>query len=144
MVAAAILGAARLKPRVAPGRVAAYVVVFTAVLAVGHTPLLTAYHRLPAANSSSPLHQAKAHALSLVPAGVPVSATDQLGGYLSNRRYISIFPSLGKAKWAIVDRNDPDYWIAGNSPAAVRRLRASLDWRVVYASHGLMVFRKRS
>ena len=79
-----------------------------------------------------------------MPAGVPVSATDQFGGYLSNRRFISIFPSLGKAEWAIVDRNDPDYWIAGNSSAAVRRLRTSPDWRVVYASHGLTVLRKRT
>lgn len=143
VIAAAILGAARLKPRVAPARVAAYVVVFTAVLAVGHTPLTTAYHQLPAARGSNPLRQAKAHALSLVPAGVPVSATNQLGGYLSNRRYVSIFPSLGRAEWAIVDRNDPDYGIAGNSTAALQRLETSPNWRVIYAAHGLTVFQKR-
>jgi hypothetical protein len=123
--------------------VAAYVVVFTAVLAAGHTPLTTAYQQLPAARGSNPLREAKAHALSLVPAGVPVSATNRLGGYLSNRRYISIFPSLGKAEWAVVDRNDPDYGIAGNSTAGLQRLQASPDWSVVYASHGLTVFRKR-
>jgi uncharacterized membrane protein len=143
VIAAAVLGAARLKTRVAPARVAAYMVVFTAVLAAGHTPLTTAYQQLPAARGSNPLREAKAHALSLVPAGVPVSATNRLGGYLSNRRYISIFPSLGKAEWAVVDRNDPDYGIAGNSTAGLQRLQASPDWSVVYASHGLTVFRKR-
>ena len=74
----------------------------------------------------------------------PVSYSNQLGGYLSNRRYISIFPKLGNAQWAVVDRNDPDYGIAGASIPALRRLQASPDWRVVYASHGVTVLRKRT
>ena len=143
VVAAAVFGAARIKGRVAPSRLAAYVVVLTAVFAGTHTPLKTAFHQLPAARGSNPLREAKAHALSLVPAGVPVSATNQFGGYLSNRRFISIFPSLGEAEWAIVDRNDPDYGIAGNSSAALQRLQTSPAWRVVYASHGLTVLQKR-
>ncbi len=143
VVAAAVLGAARLKLKAAPARLAAYVVVFAAALAVSHTPLTTAFHNLPAADSSSPLHEAKAHALSLVPAGVPVSATNQFGGYLSNRRFISIFPNIGKAEWTIVDRNDPDNEIAGNPAAVLLRLKASPDWRVVYASHGVTVLQKR-
>ncbi len=125
VVAAAVFGAARIKGRVAPSRLAAYVVVLTAAFAGTHTPLTTAYHQLPAARGSNPLREAKARALSLVPAGVPVSATNQFGGYLSNRRFISIFPRLGKAEWVIVDRNDPDYGIAGNSSAALQRLQTS-------------------
>jgi hypothetical protein len=78
-----------------------------------------------------------------VPAGAPVAATNEFGGYLSARRYISIFPQLGNAEWAVVDRNDPDYNIAGNSAAALHRLEASPDWRVVYASRGLTVLQKR-
>ncbi|HEY2310925.1 MAG TPA: DUF2079 domain-containing protein [Gaiellaceae bacterium] len=143
VIAAAVFGAARIKGRVSPSRLAVYVVVLTAAFAGTHTPLTTAYHALPAARGSNPLREAKAHALSLVPAGVPVAATNQLGGYLSARRYISIFPSLGKAHWAIVDRNDPDYGIEGNSSAALLRLQASPDWRVVYAAHGLTVLQKR-
>jgi uncharacterized membrane protein len=142
VIAAAVFGAARFR-RVAPARLALYVVVLTAAFAGAHTPLTTAYHQLPAARGSNPLREAKAHALSLVPAGAPVAATNQFGGYLSARRYISIFPQLGKAEWAVVDRNDPDYNIAGNSAAALHRLEASPNWRVVYASRGLTVLQKR-
>ena len=144
VIAAAVFGAARIKGRVSPVRLATYALVLGAAFAGAHTPLTTAYDAIPAARGANPLREAKAHALSLVPPGVPVSATNRFGGYLSDRRFISIFPNLGKAEWAIVDSNDPDYGIAGNSWAALRRLKASPDWRVVYASHGLTVLQKRT
>ena len=43
------------------------------------------------------------------PAGVPVSASNQLGGHLSERRYVYTFPLCGSARWIIVDINDPTY-----------------------------------
>jgi uncharacterized membrane protein len=143
VVVAAVLGAARLQTRVTPARLATYIVVLTAAFAGAHTPLTAAFHDLPAARSSSPLHEAKAHALSLVPAGVSVSATNQLGGYLSNRRFISIFPSLGKARWVVADSNDPDYEIEGPAAAVLQRLKASPEWHVVYAAQGVVVLERR-
>jgi uncharacterized membrane protein len=142
VVAAAVLGAARARP--APTRLAAYAVLLTGVFAVGHTPLRAAADDLPAARSSSTLHEAKAHALSLIPAGVPVSATNQFGGYLSNRRFIYVFPLLGRARWAIVDRNDPSYSPLHSDLLMLARLKASPDWRVVYTAHGVSVLERRA
>jgi uncharacterized membrane protein len=141
VVAAAVLGAARARP--APSRLAAYAVLLTGLFAVGHTPLRAAVRDLPAARGSSPLHRAKTHALSLIPAGVPVSATNQLGGYLSARRFIYVFPHLGRADWAIVDRNDPSYSPMHADLSKLAQLKKSSGWRVVYASHDVVVLRKR-
>ena len=57
----------------------------------------------------SPLVSAKAHAVSLIPNGVPVSASNQLGGHLSERRYIYTFPYVRRARWIVVDLNDWSY-----------------------------------
>ena len=46
---------------------------------------------------------AKAHAVSLIPDGVPVAASNQLGGHLSERRYIYTFPFVRRARWIVVD-----------------------------------------
>jgi hypothetical protein len=139
VIAAAVLGAARVRT-VHRTRLAAYAVAVTAFLAVGHTPLRNALHDLPAARSSSPLHEAKAHALSLVPAGVPVSATNEFGGYLSDRSVLYTFPYIGEARWAIVDSGDPAY--SSFDYRAIGRMRAVHGWQVVYASHGVEVLRK--
>jgi uncharacterized membrane protein len=142
VVAAAVLGAARGRSRAAPSRLAAYTVALTAAFAVAHTPLRSAFHELSAARSSSPLHEAKAHALSLVPAGVPVSATNQFGGYLSNRRFIYDFPHVGTARWAIVDVNDPSYSNKLAERQILARMEASPAWHVAYASRGVFVLER--
>ena len=121
-------------------RLAAYAVAVTAFLAVGHTPLRQALHELPAARSSNPLHEAKSHALSLVPAGVPVSTTNEFGGYLSDRSLLYTFPHIGRARWAIVDSGDPAY--SSYDYRVIGRLRAKHGWRVVYAAQGVEVLRK--
>jgi uncharacterized membrane protein len=139
IVVAAVLGASRVRA-VHRTRLAAYALAVTAFLAVGHTPLRVAFQDLPAARSSSPLHEAKAHALSLVPGGVPVSATNEFGGYLSDRSLLYTFPHIGRARWAIVDSGDPAY--SSYDYRVIGRLRAKHGWRVVYASHGVEVLRK--
>jgi uncharacterized membrane protein len=141
VVAAAVLGAARVRSRAAPSRLAAYAVVGTALLAVVHTPLSMVRQELPDARSSSPLRQAKAHALSLVPAGVPVSATNEFGGYLSARRLIAYFPHLGEAQWTIVYGHDPAW--TGYDHRRLLRMEASGAWRVLYSAHDVVVLRKR-
>jgi uncharacterized membrane protein len=139
VVVAAVVGAGRIRA-VHPARLAAYAVAVTAFLAVGHTPLRQALHELPAARSSNPLHEAKAHALSLVPAGVAVSATNEFGGYLSDRSLLYTLPHIGRARWAIVDSGDPAY--SSYDYRVIGRLRAKHGWRVVYAAHGVEVLRK--
>ncbi len=139
VIVAAIFGASRVRA-LRPTRLAAYAVAVTAFLAVGHTPLRIALDDLPAARNSAPLHEAKAHALSLVPAGVPVSATNEFGGYLSSRSLIYTFPHLGRAGWAIVDSGDPAY--TSYDYRVIGRMPAEHGWRVVYASDGVEVLRK--
>lgn len=139
VVVAGVLGAARVRA-VHRTRLAVYAVAITAFLAVGHTPLRAALHDVPASRSSNPLHEVKAHALSLVPGGVPVSATNEFGGYLSDRSLLYTFPYIGEARWAIVDSGDPAY--SSYDYRVIGRLRAEHGWRVVYASHGVEVLRK--
>jgi uncharacterized membrane protein len=81
------------------------------------------------------------HAINLIPEGVPVSATNRLGGYLSGRRFIYTFPSIGQSRWIIADINDSSLHISGFK----RRVRAyEMDeaWRIVYSSHGIVVLHK--
>jgi uncharacterized membrane protein len=139
VVVAAVIGAGRVRA-VHRTRLAAYAVAVTAFLAVGYTPLRQALHELPAARSSNPLHEAKSHALSLVPAGVAVSATNEFGGYLSDRSLLYTLPHIGRARWAIVDSGDPAY--SSYDYRVIGRLKAKHGWRVVYAAHGVEVLRK--
>jgi hypothetical protein len=91
----------------------------------------------------SPATAAKARALSMIPAGVPVSASNQLGGHLSERRYIYEFPYIRRAHWVIVDINDVTQ---GDVPAYKRvvwNFEHDKAWRIVFSSRGIAVLRKR-
>jgi hypothetical protein len=88
----------------------------------------------------SPVVSAKSHALGLIPEGVPVASSNQLGAYLSERRYIYEFPHVSKSRWIIVDLNDPTE--KRRFKRQVRRYEADKAWRVVFSSHGIAVLRK--
>jgi uncharacterized membrane protein len=137
-IAATILGAARLKRD--PDRVSLYLLVGVACIAV-YSPIALATSDIGAL--SSPARSAKAHAVDLVPAGVPVSASNQLGAHLSARRYSYIFPTLGKARWAVVDRADSTYGDAAGYLRTVREIVSNPSWKIVYSSDGVVVLRKR-
>ena len=92
----------------------------------------------------SPLVAAKTHALDLVPDGVPVSASDQLGGHLSERRYSYTFPIVGQSRWIVVDINDPTYGDAWDYKRIVRKYEADKAWRIVFLSHGICVLHRSS
>jgi hypothetical protein len=87
---------------------------------------------------------AKKHAVSLIPAGVPVSASHELGGHLSERRYIYTFPHVRQSRWIVVDVNDDTY---GDKTRGykrdVRTYEADRAWRVVFSSQGVIVLHKR-
>ena len=92
----------------------------------------------------SPLVAAKSHAVGLIPAGVRVSASNELGGHLSERRYIFTFPKVHLAHWIIVDRNDSTYVDVAGFRRVIRKYESDKDWRTVYSSHGVTVLHKRS
>jgi uncharacterized membrane protein len=134
--AATIFGVARFRGQA--DRLSLWVLVGTAVLAA-YSPLQMLRSDVPALGS--PLVSAKAHALGLVPRGAPVSASNQLGGYLSARRHIFEFPATRHARWLVLDINDSTE--GGNYRHFVRRYEADRAWRMVYSSHGIVVLHKR-
>ena len=89
VIAASIFGAARFK-RHADG-LSMCVLVLTGVVAL-LSPIYVVGRDTGALGS--PLFSAKAHALSLIPSGVPVSASNELAGHLSERQYIFTFPKV--------------------------------------------------
>jgi len=139
IVAGSIVGLARLR-RHAP-RLALYVLAAVVGIAI-YSPLRLGTSHLSEALPSDPAHRAKVAALSLIPRDAAVSASNELGAHLSERRRILIFPyAIKDARWIVLDRADPSYdraWY-GRRIQAVRR---DLRWRLVYASHGILVLHK--
>lgn len=140
VVAASIFGLARTKRD--PVRLSFAALVVVGSLAIVVSPARLGLTQLGAARSSNPVHAARSHALGLIPPHARVAASNNLGGYLSERRFIYSFPAVAKADWVIVDSND-DTEIP---PALYRRDIARIDssprWRVVYSSHGVQVLRR--
>jgi hypothetical protein len=108
----------------------------TAVL----SPFWTAVPVARDAIMGSPLVRAERHAVSLIPDGVPVSASNILGGHLSNRRQILLFPVIRNAEWIAVDKADAEGPVS--FPAAVEKLRQSGRFATVYESQGIVVMRR--
>jgi uncharacterized membrane protein len=138
VVAASIFGAARFRRQA--DRLSLWVLAVVASIAI-YSPLFSLPHNVR--ELGSPLVAAKAHAVSLVPGEVPVSASNQLGGHLSERRYSYTFPYVGRVKWIIVDAHDPTYIDAKDYKLLIRRYKADKAWRVLFSSHGIAVLRKR-
>jgi uncharacterized membrane protein len=137
VVAASIFGVARFRHQAI--RLSMWVLVMTALVAF-LSPINQLGHNIRALGS--PLVSAKAHALSLIPDGVPVSASNELAGRLSERRYIYTFPAVKRSRWIVVDiadgtRHPPDF------RRKARQYEADRAWRVVFSSHGVTVLRKR-
>lgn len=141
IVAASIFGAAKIKRD--PDRTSFYALAGAAALAL-YSPIYFAGQDFRTVFGSDPARAAKAHAIEMVPASAPVSASSQLAGYLSARSRIVAFPYLADATWVVVDKNDGTYGSAEFLKRAVRRINASPKWRVVFFSHGIEVLRKRS
>jgi hypothetical protein len=101
------------------------------------------------ANSSAEAVAVRDAALSLVPPGAAVSATNRMGAHLADRRYLSSVPTIGRATWVVIDLEDtwrPQAWGGVEDPGAfestVRRLGASAEWEKVFDRGGVLVFRK--
>jgi uncharacterized membrane protein len=138
VVAASIFGAARFRRHAGP--LSLWVLVVAAVVGL-YSPIYFLNGDVRALGS--PLVAAKAHAVGLVPAGVPVSASKSLGGHLSERRYIYEFPTVRRARWIVVDGSDPTYHGARRLERNLRRYESDKAWRVVFSSHGVVVLHRR-
>jgi uncharacterized membrane protein len=139
VVSASILGAARLKRD--PAELGAVALIAVGVVAF-YSPLYFLGHDVKLALPSQ-TRSAKSHALSLVPRDAPVTASEQLAGYLASRRTVYVFPRRLDATWAVIDRNDLSYQdVAKSYRRAVARIEANPKWRLVYSSQGIEVLHR--
>ena len=161
LVASAILGLARLRARerpailaralARPGRVAAAMVAAMAVSTVLMGPLpvpaalsIASEHRL-AQYERGPHARVLAEAVALIPDGAAVSAGNNLGAHLSDRRRIHAFPTLLDAEWVITDAKRPyvaDRLSPGGHAIRMALLRARSDFRTVFDRDGVVVLRR--
>jgi uncharacterized membrane protein len=154
LVVGAVLGAAWLvrRRRRWAARLGLCVVVIGLVANVRLAPV-PLWEHVPGGNSlGADEWRASAHdgvlrrAVDLVPDGVAVSATNALGGHLSERRRIFSFPRLLEARWIAVDTRQASYLDRISAPqafgAAYARVRADRRWRVVFADDGVVVLRR--
>jgi uncharacterized membrane protein len=140
LVAASILGAARLRRD--PNRVSFYALAGASCIAL-FSPVVFAASDLPAALPSNAVHAAKVHALDMIPSSVPVAASSELAGYLSERRYIYVFPYVRAARWVILDAEDKTVGDQKGYRRTIREIDRSPRWKVVFQSHGVQVLRRR-
>jgi uncharacterized membrane protein len=142
-VAASVMGAARLRRR--GGLVSLIVLAGVACTAI-YSPIYGEVLRgeLSSARPSNALHQAKAHAIALVPPSAPVAASNQLGAYISARRYVYVFPYIRDARWIIIDIHNPAVVSPSAYLRAVRTIDANPRWRLIYSSHGIQVLQRRN
>lgn len=140
-VAASILGAARLKQRGSSTSLA--VLVAVACISI-YSPIYGVVYRgeIGFAKPSNASRLAKEHALALIPASVPVAASNQLGAYVSARKYVYVFPFIRNAEWVIVDEYNPAVVAPTRFHDAIRAIDANPRWKLVYESHGIQVLRR--
>jgi uncharacterized membrane protein len=153
LVAATVLGIARLQPagrRRAVGLVVTLCVVFA--LSLGPWPGTPIRLSLWYQADVAPEHlTALRDAAALVPSGAPVSATNKVGSHLAARRYLFTAPVVGRARWIVLDSQDP--WLVDprvpfllERPKALKafrdRIERSSDWSKVFDEDGVLVFER--
>jgi uncharacterized membrane protein len=138
VVAASIFGAARFKGR--GRRLSLWVLAAVAIVAI-YSPIYFIGRDVRALGSASV--STKSRALSLIPGGVPVAASNELGSHLSKRRYIYTFPYVRRSRWIIVDINDSTSQVPGFR-RYVRQYESDKTWRIVFSANGVDVLHKRT
>jgi len=128
----------------------AVVVIGSAALIVSRLDALRGERRIESLASRE--YEVTAHdrvaerALRLIPADDVVSATNSLGGHLSERRRVLSFPVFRGAEWIAADETRPGY-ADRIAPLAtserLRRLRLDARWRIVFDEDGIVLFRRR-
>lgn len=95
--------------------------------------------------ASSPHDRIADRALALVPENAVVSASNRLGGHLSDRKRILSFPYVQDATWIALDETDGSYGDReAPVPAALQTawLRSNPAWQLVFQQDGVLVFRR--
>jgi uncharacterized membrane protein len=138
-IAAAVLGADRLRRHA--DRTSLWVLAAVLSIAI-FSPIYLGRGDLRDVLSPTPTQRAKEAALKLIPAGVPVTASNELGAYLAGRRYSYTLPVVGDARWAVIDRADDTYADAAGYGRLIKALEASPRWRAVFKSHGVEVLHR--
>jgi uncharacterized membrane protein len=156
LVAGSVLGAARLardRPGLAPklGLVAVGAAL-AANYVLGGSPVWRAFpgaEKLGTRAADVQEHdRLAAEALELVPGDAVVSASNSLGGHLSERRRVLSFPLQADAEWIAVDETQPSYGdrigARADRPyaAAIARLRRDPGWELVLERDGVLLFRR--
>ncbi|HTK23368.1 MAG TPA: DUF2079 domain-containing protein, partial [Gaiella sp.] len=154
LIFAAVLGAARLRRRYAWARrpEGRAIVVTTLVAGVLLGPLPVWSHVPLGSDLGAREHLVGGHArtaeraVHVIPADEPVSATNNLGAHLSERRRVFSFPVLGEARWVAVDLERPSYRDQLGHETRVRRalaaLRAGGRYAVVFDEDGILVLHR--
>jgi uncharacterized membrane protein len=154
LMVAAVLGAARLRRRYAWARrpEGRAIVVSTLVAGIVLGPLPVWSHVPLGSDLGAREHVVGGHAgvaeraLRLIPATAPVSATNNLGAHLAERRRIFSFPVVGDAQWIAVDLERPSYRDQLGHAAELRRavaaIRADGRFRAVFDEDGILVLRR--
>jgi uncharacterized membrane protein len=153
LIAATVLGVARLPASRRVGAAAAVLVVSGVVaVVVGPWPRAIGVKPLGGRTTLTAEHVAAlSDAVALVPDGAPVSASNPAGAHLSARRYVYSIPLFERAEWIVVDLDDP--WIVRpDSPllnphpevvrAFARRVESDPHWRKVFERDRVLVFRR--
>jgi uncharacterized membrane protein len=153
LIAATVFGIARLAmPRRAFAAAAVLVSSVALALIVGPWARAIGMAPLGGRPTLSAAHVAAlSDAVSLVPDGVAVSASNTAGSHLSARRYVYSIPNLGRAEWVVVDLEDSwvvsaDSPILTSHPEVVRAFAARIEsragWTTVFRREGVLVLRK--
>jgi uncharacterized membrane protein len=81
-------------------------------------------------------------AVRLVPSDAPVSVSQSLGGYVSARKVVALFPAVARADWVLVGPAASGVDNPGVFRRAIARLRASPSWTTVFDAQGVSVFER--
>lgn len=153
LLVAAIFGMARLRARLGRLRGLVTALVVAGVVANYALGAIPVWREFPGGETlGTREYRVTAHdhvaerALRLIPDDVVVSATNSLGGHLSERRRVLSFPVFRGAEWIAADETSPGY-ADRIAPLAtserLRRLRLDRRWRIVFDEDGIVLFRRR-
>ena len=151
LLAAAAIGVGRLRRWASVAVIVAVAAAVVGNYLLGPIPLwrfVPGGETLQATSAQVSRHdQIAAHELGLIPADAPVTATNALGAHLSARKRIFSFPYVRGAAWVIVDEQKPsigDHNDKRRGLVQIERLRRNRHFRLVSATDGVLVFRRRA
>lgn len=138
--------------RLAPVMFAGWVLFMNAYMAFGYGPLPFAeFHRdNPVVMTSLPQERVENidEAISLVPEGAKVSASNWIAPHLAHRTHLYLFPTINDADYVVVDLARASYFTTVDRGKAQRVLEDELinnpDYEPVFSEPNVAVFRRVS